>query len=297
VRIVSLVPHATELLFALGLGGDIVAVTHECDFPAEARALPRVTRDRLPPGLSAAEIDAAVRVSTEDAGSIYALDEEALRELEPDLIVTQALCPVCAVSVEEVQAVADTMATCPRVVTLDPTTLGETMGDIRTLAQATGATDAALDLVARQRARIDAVKLAVRGVEHRPRVVALEWFDPVFIAGHWTPQLIELAGGVDALGFPGEHSEQADWETVRAAQPEVVVCMPCGYDGPRSHLEATLYAHELKTLSARRIVAVDASGSFSRPGPRLVDGLELLAHVLHPERVPAAEHRALDVEV
>ena len=297
MRIVSLVPHATELLFALGLGNEVVAVTHECDFPAAARDLPHVTRDRLPPGLSAAEIDAAVRASTSDSGSVYELDEEALRDLQPDLIVTQALCPVCAVSVEEVRAVAEAMPACPQVVTLDPKTLGETMGDIRTLAQATGAKDAAVDLVARQRARIDAVELAVRGVEQRPRVVALEWFDPVFVAGHWTPQLIDLAGGVDALGFPGEHSEQADWETVRAAQPEVVVCMPCGYDGPRSHLEATLHAHELKTLGARRVVAVDASGLFSRPGPRLVDGLELLAHVLHPERVPAGEHQPLDVEV
>jgi len=272
-------------------------VTHECDFPTKARRLPQITRDKLPPSLSSAEIDAAVRASTESSGSIYALDEEALRALEPDLIVTQALCPVCAVSVAEVEAVARTMTTCPKVVTLDPKTLGETMGDIRTLAQATGAKDAALDLVARQRKRIDAVKVAVRGVDHRPRVVALEWFDPVFIAGHWTPQLIELAGGEDALGFAGEHSEQADWDTVRAAQPEIVICMPCGYDGPRSHLEATLFAHELRTLGARRIVAVDASASFSRPGPRLVDGLELLAHVLHPERVPAPELRALDVDV
>ena len=297
MRIVSLVPHATELLFALGLGGEVVAVTHECDFPGAARALPRVTRDKLPAGLSAAGIDAAVRAATTDSGSIYELDEQALRDLKPDLIVTQALCPVCAVSVEEVQAVAKTITSCPAVVTLDPRTLGETMGDIRTLAQATGAEGAALDLVARQRGRIDAVKLALRGVEHRPRVVALEWFDPVFIAGHWTPQLIELAGGVDALGLPGEHSEQADWDTVRAARPEVVVCMPCGYDGPRSHLEATLFAHELATLGARRIVAVDASASFSRPGPRLVDGLELLAHVLHPERVARPELRALDVDV
>ncbi|MDQ3630626.1 MAG: cobalamin-binding protein [Actinomycetota bacterium] len=297
MRIVSLVPHATELLFALGLGPDVVAVTHECDFPAAARNLPQVTRDKLAPGLSAAAIDAAVRASCEESGSIYELDEQRLHDLEPDLIVTQALCPVCAVSVEEVQAVAETISSCPRVVTLDPRTLGETMGDIRTLAQATGAKDAALDLVARQRKRIDAVKLAVRGVEHRPRVVALEWFDPVFVAGHWTPQLIELAGGVDALGLPGEHSEQADWETVRAVEPEIVVCMPCGYDGPRSHLEATLFAHELKALGARRIVAVDASASFSRPGPRLVDGLELLAHVLHPERVEPPELRALDVVV
>ena len=170
------------------------------------------------------------------------------------------------------------------------------MGDIRTLAHATGATDAALDLVARQRERIDAVKVAVRGVAHRPRVVALEWFDPVFVAGHWTPQLVELAGGEDTLGFAGEHSEQVDWDTVRAARPEVVVCMPCGYDGPRAHLEAMLFSHELATLGARRIVAVDASASFSRPGPRLVDGLELLAHVLHPDRVATpGTLRALDV--
>ncbi len=298
MRIVSLVPHATELLFALGLGDDVVAVTHECDFPAAARDLPHVTKDRLPAGLSSAQIDAAVRASTEEAGTIYALDEVLLRALEPDLIVTQALCPVCAVSVEEVERFAKTLTTCPKVVTLDPKTLGETMGDIRTLAQATGAKEAALDLVARQRKRIDAVKVAVKGVAHRPRVVALEWFDPVFIAGHWTPQLIELAGGEDALGFAGEHSEQADWDTVRAAQPEVVVCMPCGYDGPRAHLEATLFEHELRTLGAAKVVAVDASASFSRPGPRLVDGLELLAHVLHPERVPApAGLAALPVDV
>ena len=297
MRIVSLVPHATELLFALGLGPDVVAVTHECDFPAAARNLPQVTRDKLAPGLSAAGIDAAVRASCDESGSIYELDEQALHALRPDLIVTQALCPVCAVSVEEVQAVAETIPSCPKVVTLDPRTLGETMGDIRTLAQATGAKDAALDLVARQRKRIDAVRLAVRGVEHRPRVVALEWFDPVFVAGHWTPQLIELAGGVDPLGLPGEHSAQADWSTVRAVEPEVVVCMPCGYDGPRAHLEAKGFSHELKTLGARRIVAVDASASFSRPGPRLVDGLELLAHVLHPARIGRPALRALDVVV
>jgi len=297
VRIVSLVPHATELLFALGLGPDVVAVTHECDFPTGARSLPTVTRDKLAPGLSAAEIDAAVRATTERSDSIYELDEPKLRDLKPDLIVTQALCPVCAVSVEEVEAVARTITSRPAVITLDPKTLGETLGDIRTLAHATGATEAALALVASQRKRIDAVKTAVRGVEHRPCVVALEWFDPVFIAGHWTPQLIELAGGEDPLGFPGERSEQAGWEEVRAARPEVVVCMPCGYDALRAHLEATLFAHELTALGARRIVAVDASASFSRPGPRLVDGLELLAHVLHPERVPSPALRALDVAV
>jgi iron complex transport system substrate-binding protein len=290
------VPHATELLFALGLGDDVVAVTHECDHPIEAQTRPHVTKDRLPPGLSAGEIDAAVRDFTERGEAIYELDERALRELEPDLIVTQALCPVCAVSYEEVTEVAKSIATCPKVVSLDPKTFGETMGDIRTLAQATGARDAALDLVARQRARVDAVKLAVRRAD-RPKVLAIEWFDPVFVAGHWTPQLIDLAGGVDVLGMPGEHSEQLDWETLRAAQPDVVVCMPCGYDAPRAHLEAQLFGHELARLGARRVVAVDASGLFSRPGPRLVDGLELLGHVLHPDLVPAPDSPVLEVEL
>ena len=297
MRIVSLVPHATELLFALGLGDDVVAVTHECDYPAEAVLKPHVTRDRLPSGLSAAQIDAAVREHTEAGEAIYELDHDAIRELQPDLIVTQGLCPVCAVSADEVRELAKELQSCPRVITLDPTTLGETMGDIRTVAQATGARDAALELVARQRARIDAVKLAVRGAPSRPTVAALEWLDPVFTAGHWTPQLIELAGGFDVLGFAGEHSTQADWATVAAAEPEVVVCMPCGYDAPRAHLEAELYAHELRRVGASRVVAVDAAATFSRPGPRLVDGLELLGHLLHPELVPDPGHPVLEVEL
>lgn len=298
MRIVSLVPHATELLFALGLGPQVVGVTHECDFPEAAQVLPRVTADRLPAGLTSGEIDAAVREATEASGSIYRLDDDRLAELAPDLIVTQALCPVCAVSYEEVTEVARDLPSCPKVIALDPRTLGESMGDIRTIAQATGARDAALDLVARQRARIDAVRRAVRDVAERPRVAAVEWLDPVFVAGHWTPQLIELAGGTDILGMPGEHSEQVDWATLRAAAPEVVVCMPCGYDAPRAQLEAELFAHELRRLEARQVVAVDAAASFSRPGPRLVDGLELLGHLLHPERVPApAGLQALAVDL
>jgi iron complex transport system substrate-binding protein len=295
MRIVSLVPHATELLFALGLGDDVVAVTHECDFPTAARSLPQITKDVLPPGLDAAQIDAAVRERTERGEAIYQLDEEALHSLEPDLIVTQALCPVCAVSYDDVRKIAEEISTQPLVLSLDPKTLGETMGDVRTLAKATGAREAAVELVARQRARIDRVRLAVKGAK-RPRVAALEWFDPVFVAGHWTPQLIELAGGDDVLGFPGEHSEVATWETVAAAEPNVVVCMPCGYDAPRAHEEALRFAPQLHELGARQVVAVDASAYFSRPGPRLVDGLELLAHVLHPDRVPDAPARALPVE-
>ncbi len=281
MRIASLVPHATELLFALGLAEEVIAVTHECDYPPAAQALPRVTRDALPAGLSAAAIDAAVRERTERGESIYELDEDALRALAPDLIVTQALCPVCAVSYEEVAELAQGMPSCPRVISLDPRTLGETLGDVRTLAQATGRRAEGVDLVARTAARIDRVKLATRG-RPRPRVAALEWLDPVFLAGHWTPQLIELAGGEDVLGMPGEPSRQSSWEEVAAAAPEVVIAMPCGYDAPRAQVEALAYAERLAPLGAARVVAVDASAYFSRPGPRLVDGLELLAEILHP---------------
>jgi len=290
------VPHATELLFALGLGDDVVGVTHECDWPEAAQELPQVTRDVLEPGLSPGEIDAAVRERTAAGESIYALDEELLRELEPDLIVTQALCHVCAVSVDEVQALAQALPGPPRVIALDPTTYGETVGDVRTVAQATNAKDAALDLIARTARRADVVRLAVRGAP-RPRVAALEWMDPVFVAGHWTPQLIEMAGGEDVLGFSGEPSRVATWEEVAAAQPEVVIVMPCGYDAARARAEAGGFADRLRSLGADQVVAVDASAYFSRPGPRLIDGLELLAHILHPDRVPHAPAEALAVEL
>lgn len=296
MRIVSLVPHATELLFALGLGDDVVGVTHECDYPDAAQDLPQVTRDMLEPGLPPGEVDAAVRARTEAGESIYALDDELVRELEPDLIVTQALCHVCAVSVDEVQALAQTLPGPPRVVSLDPTTYGETVGDVRTIAQAANAKDAALDLIARTARRADVVRLAVRGAP-RPRVAALEWLDPVFVAGHWTPQLIEMAGGEDVLGFAGEPSRQATWEQVAAAQPEVVIVMPCGYDAARALVEAEGFAGRLRSLGADQVVAVNASAYFSRPGPRLVDGLELLAHILHPDRVPQAPAEALLVEL
>jgi iron complex transport system substrate-binding protein len=296
MRIVSLVPHATELLFALGLGDQVVAVTHECDFPEAARSLPQITRDVLPAGLSAGEIDAAVRERTERGEAIYELDADRLHELEPDLIVTQELCPVCAVSIDDVRAVAGTIPSQPRVVALDPHTLGESFGDVRTIAQLTQTREAALDLVARQRARVDAVRLAVRKAERIP-VAAIEWFDPVFVAGHWTPQIVDLAGGIDVLGFPGEHSQQTTWETVAAAGPRVVVAMPCGYDAERSLAEASAQADALRSVGAERVVAVDASAYFSRPGPRLVDGLELMAHILHPDLVPEPVGAVLEVEV
>jgi iron complex transport system substrate-binding protein len=287
MRIVSLVPSATEMLFALGVGDELTAVTHECDHPPRALELPKVTRDVIGPGLAPDEIDRAVRELTAQGRAIYELDEDALGRLQPDLIVTQALCAVCAVSYDDVRAVAERLDSQPQVIALDPQTLGEVLGDVRTLAQATDAKDAGVELVQDAATRIDRVRLAVRASEP-VRVAALEWLDPVFVAGHWTPQLIEYAGGHDVLGMPGEHSEQRSWDEVRAAQPEVVVVMPCGYDADRALEEAYDYADELASLGARRVVAVDAAAHFSRPGPRLIEGLELLAHILHPDRLPEA---------
>jgi iron complex transport system substrate-binding protein len=285
MRIVSLVPSATELLFALGLGDSLVAVTHECDYPEGARELPKVTRDRLPVSLSAAEIDAAVKQRTLAGESIYELDANALHELEPDLIVTQALCAVCAVSYDDVRSIADEIETQPKVISLDPHTVGEVLGDARTLAQATDTRDAAAALISRAASRIDRVRVATRNVR-RPKVVALEWLDPPFAAGHWTPQLIGFAGGDDMLGLAGEHSEERSWEEIAAVSPDVVLVMPCGYDAEIAHREAEMHVEQLQMIGAGEIVAVDANAYFSRPGPRIVDGLELLAHILHPELFP-----------
>jgi iron complex transport system substrate-binding protein len=296
MRIVSLVPSATEMLFALGLGDDLVAVTHECDYPAAARTLRKVTRDVLPTGLSSAEIDAAVKQRTLAGESIYELDAEALHELGPDLIVTQALCSVCAVSYDDVRSIADEIDTQPMVVSLDPRTVGEVLGDARTLAQATNRKDAAVELITEASARIDRIRVATKDAR-RIRVAALEWLDPPFAAGHWTPQLIAYAGGEDVLGFAGESSEERSWEEVAASRPDVVIVMPCGYDAEIAHREAEMHRDELAAVGAGEVVAVDAAAYFSRPGPRIIDGLELLAHILHPELVPPPTSQALALPV
>jgi iron complex transport system substrate-binding protein len=296
MRIVSLVPSATEMLFALGLGPELVAVTHECDYPPPALQLPKVTRDVLPGGLDAAQIDAAVKERTLAGESIYELDADALHELAPDLIITQALCSVCAVSYDDVREIAGDIPSHPQVISLDPRTVGEVLGDARTLAQATDRKDAAVELVQTASARIDRIRVAVKDAR-RPRVAALEWLDPPFAAGHWTPQLIAFAGGVDVLGFPGENSQERTWEEIAAAQPDIVIVMPCGYDAEIAHREAEMHRDQLAALGAGEVVAVDASAYFSRPGPRIVDGLELLASILHPELVPEAPGRALTVQL
>lgn len=291
MRIASLVPSATEILFALGLGDQVVAVTHECDHPTSAQTLPQLTTSVIPAGLPAAEVDALVRGQIESGKSLYTLDAALLQEVEPELIVAQQLCDVCAVSIDDVRAVAQLLPNQPPVISLDPTTLGEVLGDIRTLAQATDSKDAGVDLVQSLADRIDDVKIALKDVGRadgpaRISTVALEWLDPAFIGGHWIPQMIELAGGFDPLGMPGEPSREAEWDELKAAEPSVAVLMQCGYDASQCADEADEHAETLVELGAARIFAADANSYFSRPGPRLVDGLEQLAHALHPTLVP-----------
>jgi iron complex transport system substrate-binding protein len=285
MRIASLVPSSTEVLFALGLGDSVVAVTHECDYPARAAGLPHLTRSVIPAGLAAAEIDAAVRERTESGRALYELDEPLLERLDVDLILTQAVCEVCAVSFDDVVAAAARLPSRPRVLSLDPSTLGEVLADVPRVAEATGVPTAGRALADRAAARIAAVENAVAGAT-RPRVAALEWLDPLFAGGHWVPQMLELAGGEDVLGVAGERSRTLGWDELAAARPELVVAMPCGYDAAGALEQTEPHGARLAGLGAR-VVAVDASAYCSRPGPRLVDGIELLGHLLHPELVPA----------
>ncbi len=279
MRIASLVPSATEMLFALGLGDSVVAVTHECDYPPEAKDKPHITRSVITERLDAAEIDREVRERTSRGEALYELDRWALEELSVDLIVTQAVCEVCAVSYEDVLAVAEELPTKPQVISLDPSTIGEVLGDVPRLAQAAGVPEAGERLADELGERLEDVELAFAG-DPRPRVAALEWLDPIYIGGHWVPQMIELAGGDDVLGLPGERSRTSSWQELEAAAPDVVLVMPCGLYKDEAAAEAERHADELRRVGAR-VVPVDAAAHFSRPGPRLVDGVELLADVLH----------------
>jgi iron complex transport system substrate-binding protein len=284
MKIASLVPSATEMLFALGLGGSVVGVTHECDFPPEAAGLPQLTATVLPAGLDAGGIDAAVKEVIGEGRALYTLDEELLAELAPDLIVTQAVCEVCAVSYDDVVAVAAKLPSRPRVLEQDPRSLGEVLEDVTRLGAAAGIPERARAVRGELEGRLRAVEEAVAGAE-RPRVLALEWLDPPFLGGHWVPEMIALAGGKDVAGRPGEKSPQVKWSELAGRDPEVAVAMPCGWYLDDSRAQALAHCEQLDSLGARRVFAVDAASTFSRPGPRLVDGVELLGHLFHPNRV------------
>ena len=273
MRVVSLVPAATEIASALGAVSDLVAVTHDCDYPPKVRALPRVTSATIPVGATSREIDALVREAATRGESTFHLDAGALRDAAPEVILGQTLCAVCAVTLDRVPRELPLQ---PRIVPLEASSLEGMYDDVARVGQALGRASEAHALITSLRERVAAVRRSVAG-RGRPRVACIEWIDPPFNGGHWVPEQVDLAGGCDVLGEPGARSRELGWDDVRAARPEIVVVMPCGWDVRRAEQEARAVP-----AIAARIIAVDGNAYFSRPGPRLVDGVELLASLLHP---------------
>jgi len=289
MRTVSLLPAATEIVGALGLMESLVGVSHECDFPPEANEKPRVTHcDIHGAGLPSQQVDRWVTETLASAGTLYAMDEDLLRQLRPEVILTQRLCDVCAVGYGSVTALAATLPGPPRVVNLEPTCLADIFEDIRNVAACLGVPERGEDVVAQLTERVDAVRSRAALADRRPRCFLMEWIDPPYCAGHWNPELVEIAGGEESLGRKGEDSTRIPWDRVLEAQPEVLVLACCGYGVEQTLkdlpiLEAFPDWKGLPAVREGRVYAVDGCAYFSRPGPRVVDSLEILAEFLHPE--------------
>jgi iron complex transport system substrate-binding protein len=289
MRICSLLPGATEIAFSLGLGDQIVGVTHECDYPHEARQKRIVVRSTIDPNrLTGGEIDRAVQELLESGKGLYIIDEQALIDSAPDVILTQGLCDVCALDYNEVVKATQLLARQPVIVSLNPRSFNDVLEDVLRVGAATHCEDAAQALVDALRRRVD--QLGLREPDYRPRVVCLEWFEPLYIAGHWVPEMVALAGGFDVLGRKGEPSFKIDWRSVVDAKPDVILLMPCGFDVRRTVKESTPLRcldgwNDLPAVKANNVYALNGSAYFSRPGPRLVNGLEILAHLIHPRQI------------
>lgn len=293
MRIVSLLPSATEIVCALGLEDRLVGVTHECDYPPSVKALPKVTRTLIPHDATSARIDSLVRERLNSQRALYTLDEEVLERLQPDLLVTQALCDVCAVAEAEVLEAACRLPGSPRVLNLEPMSLADVFETLRYVGTATGTEATARQVVAGLERRVEAVcaRTAAIPMSERPSVAFLEWIDPPFNGGHWNPALVEAAGGVDALGSPGAPSRTLAWQAVLDCQPQVMFLSCCGFTTARALEDIPLLARQpgffdLPCVYSGRIYVTDGNAYFSRSGPRLVDGLEILAHALHPDAHP-----------
>jgi len=288
-RIVSLVPAATEIAAALGLMDDVVGVSHECDFPKEANARPRVTHCPVHhAGLASKDVDEWVRRALRDNGTIYTIDEPLLRKLRPDAILTQKLCDVCAVGYGTVARLAETLPGPPRVVNLEPSSLADIFENIREVAAACDVAERAEGVIVNLSARVEAVRDRAAQIADRPRCFLMEWVDPPFCSGHWGPELVQIAGGHDPLGRKHQPSAQIDWQQVLDARPDIIVLALCGYDVDLARRDCELLRRfrgfdSLPAARAEEIYLVDASAYFARPGPRIVDSLELLAGILHPE--------------
>ncbi|WP_372724912.1 cobalamin-binding protein [Novipirellula sp.] len=300
MRIISLLPSATEIVCGLGLRNQLVGVTHECDYPADVAELPKVTQTLIPHDASSGEIDSLVRERLKTERALYSLDMAVVERLRPDLIVTQALCDVCAVAESEVQSAACSLPGTPRVINLEPTSFADVMQCIRQVGEAAGCLSRAEAFIAQLQQRVDAVAARSASIKTRPSVMLLEWIDPPFCAGHWSPELVSLAGGREAIGVAGARSVTTAWEQIVAANPEVLMIACCGFDIERTMQDVPILKsypgwETLACVKNDRVYAVDGSAYFSRPGPRLVDSLEILANALHetvhplPGGLPAAQ--------
>ncbi len=288
MRICSLLPSATEIVCALGMGESLVGVSHECDYPPEVSGLPRVTRSAVPSGASSREIDSAVSSTLETEGSLYELDVRLLESLQPDLILTQRLCDVCAVSFDRVQEAVKKLSSRPRVLNLEPTSLEDIFAIIGRVAAGIGAESAGAALTGALKRRVDAVRNMTRALGERPRVFCMEWVDPPYCGGHWMKELVEIAGGRDDLANPQRPSSRVEWKRVLDFNPEVIVLACCGFELERNELEGSIFmtfegAGELAAVKRGRVIATDGSHFFARPGPRIVESLEILAYAIHPE--------------
>jgi iron complex transport system substrate-binding protein len=302
MRIVSLLPSATEILFALGLGSEVVGVSHECDFPPQARTKRVVIHSRLPHDATPAEIDRLVREYVGRGESLYSVDTEALAELEPDLIVTQDLCQVCAASPDDLATTLARFPVPPEVICLNPQDLGDVWRDILWVGEDTRRGHEAEALLEKIGARLGQLECQLDGIEHRPRVAILEWLQPFYVAGHWVPEMIEVAGGKDALGKKRTPSFRVSAHDVIEAAPEILLIAQCGYSAKqaRDEYKAMTFPEEWNAIPAvrnSRVYAMDASGYFSRPGPRLISGIEALAKILHPEVVVSSEAEGVAVPI
>jgi iron complex transport system substrate-binding protein len=288
VRICSLLPSATEIVFALGAGDSLVGVTHECDYPREAAQIPKVTRSNIPDGLSSSQIDSAVRGALEAEGTLYELNLPLLEELHPDLILTQRLCDVCAVSYDRVQEAVKSLPSHPAVLNLEPHSLNDILETILTVGKAIGRSAASYTLVESLQNRINTVRDKTKALRDRPSVFCMEWIDPPYCAGHWMKELVEIAGGRDDLARLHQPSSRIEWSRVVAYAPEIIVLACCGLNLQRSlEVGATLAEYEgisdLPAVKAGGVYATDGSAYFSRPGPRIIESLEILAHLIHPQ--------------
>jgi iron complex transport system substrate-binding protein len=289
MRICSLVPGATEIVFALGLGDDLVGVTHECDWPEEARRRPAVTASLVDSDtLTSVEIDRTVSEASQNGRPLYAIDEKQWREIDADVVLVQEVCEVCAVSRDQVDGLVRARSLDVEVIDVSPKTLDGVLSTITALGVRLGAEGAADELTAGMRARLRRVQAALAAVDTIPRVFVCEWLDPPFAAGHWVPDMVATAGGTDVATAPGQPSRRMTWEEVARLEPDVVVLAPCGFDLDRTLAETDLdvlrrHLGESPARREGRVFAVDANAYFSRPGPRLVDGVDLLAHLQHPE--------------